>query len=531
MFSDSYLVSVASEMSRFLTTANGWGATLLTQSSVQLLKELLVAGAQTHAQVLSKASFEDLKGQVRERLLEDLGFGTIQRRGALANNLPKSADEFASTSHLHLGLKAVIPSLEERYLNEWRTALTALPSQVNTPSPRRVAELITSFLLGRGLGSNYLARWIDYRRSHDPRQVDLSDFMDDLVDLIATRYRPIEALVILRQSVSPSVRAADGWLSTVQTRAWLENNGHLDSPRIPRTIHGAVLFSDFAWDLESATEQASAAIERIKSRAHVHSGRYPIFDDWLWVKGIPKPRRLVGARSTRHLLPAYSIPAPVLSPGSSDDRLEVATQFLLAAYQSEVGAAAGMLWAAMESLFAAPGDEQKLVTAQRAADVCLTALVRYELKNTIGMLRSNAGDPNFRASYPTDNDATVNAAEAYLIAGVLSAVASARMQVHLANVARLNSPGVMKDTRLSLVRTFRALYRHRNLVLHGGITDAPLRDGVLRAAFPLVTAVINRCARASAENGIAAQALAYISGIELDSYEQAPTSLRTVAGI
>ncbi|GLY92747.1 hypothetical protein Acsp02_00030 [Actinoplanes sp. NBRC 103695] len=94
----------------------------------------------------------------------------------------------------------------------------------------------------------------------------------------------------------------------------------------------------------------------------------------------------------------------------------------------------------------------------------------------------------------------------------------------------LNSASVMKDTRMSLVRTFRALYRHRNLVLHGGITDAPLRSGVLRAAFPLVTAVINRCARARAENGIGAQALAYISGIELDAFEQDPTSLRTVAG-
>ena len=74
------------------------------------------------------------------------------------------------------------------------------------------------------------------------------------------------------------------------------------------------------------------------------------------------------------------------------------------------------------------------------------------------------------------------------------------------------------EKRTELRQTLLGLYRQRNLVLHGGITDSPLLDDILRSSSPVVTAVVNRYARAAADYTMDPHVFAYDMFVRLEKY-------------
>jgi hypothetical protein len=55
---------------------------------------------------------------------------------------------------------------------------------------------------------------------------------------------------------------------------------------------------------------------------------------------------------------------------------------------------------------------------------------------------------------------------------------------------------VLADVERHVIRSIRRLYRVRNLILHGGMTNAEALPTALRAAAPLVSAGVDRVVRA-----------------------------------
>jgi len=66
----------------------------------------------------------------------------------------------------------------------------------------------------------------------------------------------------------------------------------------------------------------------------------------------------------------------------------------------------------------------------------------------------------------------------------------------------------LQDIQQHVASVFRRLYRIRNLVLHGGLTDAVALSSALRAFAPLVGAGVDRIAHAYFVDGVRPMELA-----------------------
>jgi len=86
----------------------------------------------------------------------------------------------------------------------------------------------------------------------------------------------------------------------------------------------------------------------------------------------------------------------------------------------------------------------------------------------------------------------------------------------------LNNPDrVLKEIEARITESFRRLYRNRNIVLHGGKTDAVGLRACLRIAAPLVGAGLDRIAHAAYTEGLSPLELAARARIRLDSLDSA----------
>ncbi len=208
----------------------------------------------------------------------------------------------------------------------------------------------------------------------------------------------------------------------------------------------------------------------------------------------------------------------------------MARGFLQGAGSEGRSSAPGRLWAALESLLVAPGDTGKLPAAERAADIAVLALVRQNHLTALGAVRKpSRGDAAFAASLSAlPREQHLPAVCAYLAGGVFSGVTSPEVRNHLQHTATLRLPDELGRVHRDVLSTLKGLYRQRNLVLHGGVTDAPLRDELLRASGPLVASVLHRCSRGGPGGARGPQLLAFDDGVRLERYLEAPTDVAEI---
>jgi hypothetical protein len=157
MIDGPYAQELVDELLRFMSGRAGWPSTLFRQSTIGLMEELVVAGAQAAAGVLSSTSFDNLKSQVREQMLPDPGLGPIQSRGPLLAQTSRDSKEFAPSSFKYKAWAASIPALKASYLQNWQLEFTktgyadqAAPKFDGAVPPYEAASFIASHLLYLG---------------------------------------------------------------------------------------------------------------------------------------------------------------------------------------------------------------------------------------------------------------------------------------------------------------------------------------------------------------------------------------------
>ncbi|MDG4794424.1 hypothetical protein [Micromonospora sp. WMMD1082] len=529
MIKGEYAGQLVGEMTRYLSSRPGWTSTLWTSSTTALVEELLLAGAQVKQSVLSGSSFEELKPQVLEQVKADPGLGDPSLRGSLLRKLPRNADEFGPSSHRFRAFAALVPQWKASYLANWRRefqrpgyADAVAPDPRTRVTPPESAGLLAAFLLDAGISAEYLVRWLDYRAKHTTAEIDLDGFLAQLITLYDTGRGWAEIMVVLERAASPDSLATDGWMSAAEVRAWFEANGFRPPPR----VHGGILYRSEQWDIYGALRQVAAALHRITNRANLRSGRPPQLYRLAWIRGVRDPRRIPPATDMQSRIPGYHLERPELGPFSSDNRLEVAIEFIQSASLVVGAAVAGMLWAAIEVLFATPGDAGKVEAASRAADIATIAFIRSDLQNSVGMLLSRCkDDPLAGELLATEGNARIARLEEALRAGEHQQLSHSAVRLHLAHTARLLDPAHVKLLRDRLNRSLRALYRQRNLVLHGGVTDGPLLESVLRTAYPVVTSVINRYTRVAGDGYLDPQVFAFDCYLRVEEHLASPGSV------
>ena len=389
MITAPYAIDLANEMSYCLTSWLGWTTTVFLQSTPSLVEELLLTRTQLSKGILTPPSFENVRAQVARQLTEDPGMGDDVTRTILSRLLPRNADDFREDSHKYRALASKINEIKENYLSNWQAEFaktdytsTAATGQASVIPASRAAAFITTFLFAAGLSQEYLGKWVGYRRLDTSPEITLDDFMQQLIRQYKTGYGVAEIMVVVDQSTVPIARAVDGWLSREQVDLWFQQNGFTP----PKGIHGGILYASDQWDIYSALQNVSNSLRRISYRTSLKFGRSPTFNRLAWIKGVDSPRRIPRTSQSQTRMSAYQLEAPSLVSPTSDNRLEVAVEFLQAASTVGDPAAAGMLWAAVETLLAAPGDPNKMEAVQRGANIGLVAFIRSNLLTGIGLL-------------------------------------------------------------------------------------------------------------------------------------------------
>ncbi len=504
MLKGAFCIQLASEMSRFVSQRKGWTTTLFQFGTIGLLDELITAGRAASNGILSDSSFDDLKDQVIDRTLIDLGLGPQHERGTLRNLLPRKATEFRPSSYKYKAIEGLLPSLRSVYLENWQKELSQVDYQTwptirkgrSLASPIESASRITSFLLEEGVNSDYLARWLSYRTTHAPNEIELAEFTSQIADLHRKGKGTAEVLVLLEQTVPATLWQSLDLLSAAKSRQWLDEQGFTLSSEQSQKLHGGLLIRIEEWDLHGVLTGVESILTRIRRRADLNGWTAPKFSSMAWISGIPYPKRIPHVNAANGLLGGQEVDSKSLFLPNSENRLEVSIEFLEAAATAGGASAAGMLWAALESLFAAPGDPVRLEVVPRAADIGLVAFVKFDFKNSLAVLMKNEKKTEIAQRLKSrEGDERFALFEEFLRAGDFSQVAHAGVKTRLEHTANLIAVDGFKLCRAELQTSLRTLYRHRNMVLHGGVNDGPLLGSALRGGYPLVSAIVARYGR------------------------------------
>lgn len=502
MIEGLYANKLADELSRLVNDRPGWTATLFRQSSIGLMEELAVAGTQVANGILSGSSFDDLKSQVYSQILTDPGLGSMQARGPMLAQIPRDSKEFVSSSFKHKAWVFSIPKFRENYINCWRNELVSekyqdaqAPLFKGAVPPYDAACFLASHLLQLGISRSYWARWLDYRMLHDPQNYTLDDLLREIEEIYTKGPGLFRIMVALARPPQEDIRSLRNWLPAKSVREWLSEQS-LDGPR---RLHGGILYETEQWDLDSALMNVAMAVHRLRQRLLLKTGRAPEFHGKAWIKGVRASRVLPNVSQIgRALVPGYEFGDDAQAEAAaSENRLEVAIDLLQAVLSEPGPGTTGILWAALEGLLAAPGDPDKIQVCKRAADISLVALVRTSMQVSIGTLVSRCPDEAVSQRIRRlGQSGGLAEFEQSIRRGDHDTITHRSTRVMLSHARSLLDADVLRAKRIELEQTFRGLYRQRNLILHGGITDAPLLHSIFRSSAPLVTAVVNRYARA-----------------------------------
>ncbi|MFE6000730.1 hypothetical protein ACFQ6C_28325 [Streptomyces sp. NPDC056454] len=527
MLKGNFCIQLGSEMLRFSSQRNGWTATLFEFGTIGLLDELLAAGRASASGILSEGSFDDLKEQVVDRVLKDQGLGNEGERGALRNLLPRKATEFKPSSYKYKALEGLLPSLRSKYLENWRKELSvtayhswpAVKKGDRAAQPLEVASRLTAFLLEEGVSLDYIVKWLDYRVTHTSKSIHLADLIAQMEELYRRGKKTVEVLVILEQTVTPVLWSSLNLLSATSVREWISTNSfELPSEQTLR-LHGGLVVSIEEWDIPGSLVRVGSLLSRIRRRAQMNGWKAPQFSNSAWIKGIPKEQRIPRENPMGGILVGTQVDSRALLLPSSENRLEVALEFVEAAATAGGASAAGMLWAALESLFAAPGDPIRLEVVSRAADIGLLAFVRFDLKNALAITMEHEKlSPIVQKMKAEPVGERLASFEAFVRAGDFSSIKQLRVRTHLEHTAALITVEGLAARRAQLQKSLRSLYRHRNFVLHGGVNDAPLLNSVLRGGYPLVCAIVEKYGRSGQAAGEDPYTFATSSYMKIERY-------------
>lgn len=153
-------------------------------------------------------------------------------------------------------------------------------------------------------------------------------------------------------------------------------------------------------------------------------------------------------------------------------------------------------WAAIEALLTGPGDHERVHAADRMASIVACSFARAELTSLSYQLEEQGDAIGDQLRNCASNRDRCEVLAKLIQAGNPPRFPKDSDSAALARITSLlREPWrVLRDVENHISTCFRRLYRHRNIVLHGGKTDAIGLRSCLRNAAPLVGAGLDRVA-------------------------------------
>lgn len=483
-----------------------WQRALWEVGLVLALRELREASDAVQAGALSGKARKWLAESVVSQLGADPGVGDDQQRRRITELLRQDLTA-GGVNYYELAIWA--DDIETMYLDRWANVFDGSDS----PSRERAARALASDLLGHRFSAPYLRDWITGLESA-PDSIGAAELFSRAAALVKSPLQAFEVMLVFERPPSQRFSRPEQWRDARQTSSWLKTRGYGSVRQ-----HGGLLIEVTARDANMAARQATDIADRLTARAAVGTRSELVTREECFVGGQHEPMRgRVSRRAEVRALEREDALLAVDAPGPVDQALELLSHLNTA--PDPVAAAAG--WSSVESLLSAPGDEDKVITADRLANLVACSWPRAEL-TTIAWART----------YQAGNDPDPLAEELRGLATnrersdrILKAVAEEEdlqltwpaEQMALRRMERL-----LRAPRAELVAvqrrataTLRRLYRQRNLVLHGGQTAGFNLASALRTAAPLVGAGMDRVTHAALVSGVRPLELAARAQMEIE---------------
>ena len=278
----------------------------------------------------------------------------------------------------------------------------------------------------------------------------------------------------------------------------------------PRGQSGALRFEVCARDEFAATEQVRVQLERLVSRTRFLRTSRPLSYVPKWWRQSGKPISLiargpaVNAMSLAKSGLLYEDRLAGDAHGRIDDAFELASHLI----GSPAPVAVSNAWAAVESLLIDPGESDqsvggRVVAASRAAKMLAAAWPRAEFTRlSYRLLESPSLDVRIRAGLDEIGEDNVRRCALLLehwvhVENTQDLAPQDRAAAQRMAQLRENPQAVLGRVEGYMGGALRRLYRHRNLVMHGGELRPVALSATTRTTGPLVGALLDRLAVAA----------------------------------
>ncbi len=490
----TYAAHVTARLLDFFADTTPWPRRLWDISSVLALQEAWEAGDWQREQVLGASAVGWYLHTLERQIGPDRGLGDSLLRKELTQLLRSG---LAPDSQQRRQLKQIIPLATDGYLTRWMEAVaTAAP-----PSPERLARAVATHLLDRGWSSGKLHRWVhDTAQLSDATLRHLLEYARDLAACDDSEFEVLVPFLAVPNQQALAERLPE-WRPPPAAAEWFDAQGVTHPPR----HNGAFLYRIKAKDAVAAARAAGALVLRLQARssfARAGRGRLqPV--GRVWVGSYPEalpvqpPARGADVLSLQREGTMYSV--------TDSDRLDDALELAAPLNEGPPAPALSGAWAAIESLLYHPGDKDdpeggRVVATDRLAALVVCSWPRAELTALSYRHRPPQPDDLSQALEATSTNVQRCREVARAVAGGASLALSKPSDV--AACERMSKVLAEPRKELGDVRTvycgvLRRLYRHRNIVNHGGTTAAVALDATLRTAAPLVGAGLDRMVHAA----------------------------------
>jgi hypothetical protein len=474
----------AARLLDFFDARSRWHRGLWNPGLVLSLREILEAAAAVRASILSEPAIAFAIGNALKVASSDQGIGQRGRLKALQKALQGQV-RFEGLDYL--AIKQLIREIQSDYLATWATFLSDSKDRSN---PERTSRAVASHLLDLGFNSDFLHRWFTYRLKHEAPKRPLPEVVMDAHDLAATPPQSFEAVVAFSAAPPAKFGRPDGWIDSRTVSQWLQQHGF--STAGVKQIGGVVLQLE-ARDGRAAAEAAVELIENLSARAAIATTGDLRNLPHVWVAGESSPYTI--REHTRGVSIGALIREDVVyNKLRGEESIDAAFEMLAPLQGSSPIAAIASGWAAIEALLSEPNDRGG--AADRLASIVACSYPRAELTAlSYRLAREDVAMKAALAGVSENRDRARLVAEA-ITQGQPFALRDWSDRAAVRRVAHvLRRPNEMlNDVQTYVAVAFRRLYRQRNLVLHGGKTNAVALRACLRTASPLVGAGMDRIA-------------------------------------
>ncbi len=496
-FVDPFTKLVTARLQDFFASKTQWQRRLWGSGILLTLREVLEASKAVRAGILHTETLGDLTAYAAALAGRDPGVGTTENKRTLQQALKKTmvpdGVEFST-------VKLVAEEIEKTYLTRWREAMVA----GTHPGPERTARAIAAHLLDSGYSSVQLHKWCTFHVRNAEGAKSLPELLEHANALLNAKPRLYKILVGFH-SVPPNKSSLpDNYLAPQAASSWLRRNG-IDVSKV--RLNGALLFHVPARDTWAAIQVTIDNVDQLISRVALGTDSHLRPTGQAWIDNLgetfsfKRDPRLVEVHALHRESKLYS--------ETKTSIVDAALELLGALNFGPGSSAVAAGWAAMEALLSGPADPDVLA-AERMASLVACAFVRAELTYLSYQLQ-NAGGPLAAAlsTCATNRERSLTLAEAITSGQALTPSEDSDLAALERMRRTLAAPfAALQDIQQHVASVFRRLYRIRNLVLHGGLTDAVGLSSALRTSAPLVGAGMDRIAHAYFVDGVRPMELA-----------------------